>query len=251
MGVYSGIDEVAYKRLSSIAPTVVYRSGPWSADWREQTTIIGEALGKSEEAASLIEGTNEHLRDLGNAHPELRDKTFTFGTFFPGGNGIVVYLPRDPRIAALMELGMQTSKGVTGLSKSKPEETSVTVPIEDIASIDADILIMWYGPGARAAAEAQPMFNTLDAVKRGSYVALEDPVDVWSTSALSVLSIPYGFPDLCHALQRRRHVQTDNDMTINAKALSGAADHDHDHHDPYVEDYFLPRQYRSSACRHQ
>ncbi|UXS04722.1 iron-siderophore ABC transporter substrate-binding protein [Agrobacterium tumefaciens] len=194
VGVYSGIDEVAYKRLSSIAPTVVYRSGPWSADWREQTTIIGEALGKSEEAASLIEGTNEHLRDLGNAHPELRDKTFTFGTFFPGGNGIVVYLPRDPRIAALMELGMQTSKGVTGLSKSKPEETSVTVPIEDIASIDADILIMWYGPGARAAAEAQPMFNTLDAVKRGSYVALEDPVDVWSTSALSVLSIPYGFP---------------------------------------------------------
>lgn len=34
-------------------------------------------------------------------------------------------------------------------------------------------------------------------------------------------------------------MQTDNDMTINAKALSGAADHDHDHHDPYVEDYFF------------
>ncbi len=34
-------------------------------------------------------------------------------------------------------------------------------------------------------------------------------------------------------------MQTDNDMTINAKALSGASDHDHDHHDPYVEDYFF------------
>jgi iron complex transport system substrate-binding protein len=53
---------------------------------------------------------------------------------------------------------------------------------------------MWYGDGARAAAEAQPLFQRLEAVKRGSYVALDDPVSVWSTSALSVLSIPYGFP---------------------------------------------------------
>ena len=30
---------------------------------------------------------------------------------------------------------------------------------------------------------------------------------------------------------------TDNDMTANAQALSGASDHDH--HDPYIEDYFL------------
>ncbi|MBZ7924148.1 siderophore-interacting protein [Ensifer adhaerens] len=28
-------------------------------------------------------------------------------------------------------------------------------------------------------------------------------------------------------------------MPANAEALSGAADHDHDHHDPYFEDYFL------------
>jgi iron complex transport system substrate-binding protein len=68
------------------------------------------------------------------------------------------------------------------------------VSLEEISTIDADILVMWYGPGARAAAEAQPLFSTLGAVRRGSYVALENPIDVWSTSALSVLSVPYGFP---------------------------------------------------------
>lgn len=194
LGVYSGIDERAYKRLSTIAPTVVYRSGPWSADWREQTTIIGEALGKAAEAEALIEGTEEQLRTLGQTHPEPKGKSFTFGTYFPGSNGIVVYLPKDPRVAALTGLGMLPSKGVRELSKRTPEETSVSVSLEELSSIDADVLIMWYGPGARSAADAQPLFNMLGAVKRGSYVALEDPVDVWSTSALSVLSIPYGFP---------------------------------------------------------
>ncbi|UAX97592.1 iron-siderophore ABC transporter substrate-binding protein [Ensifer adhaerens] len=194
LGVYSGIDERAYKRLSAIAPTVVYRSGPWSADWHEQTTIIGETLGKAREAEALIEGTEKQLGALGQTHPELEGKSFTFGTYFPGSNGIVVYLPKDPRVAALTGLGLLPSEGVRDLSKRAPEETSVSVSLEELSSIDADVFIMWYGPGARAAAEAQPLFNMLGAVKRGSYVALEDPVDVWSTSALSVLSIPYGFP---------------------------------------------------------
>lgn len=194
VGVYSGIDDRAYARLSSIAPTVVYRSAPWSADWREQMTVIGEALGKSDDASALIAETNDMLRALGNAHPELKGKSFTFGTYFPGNNSVVVYLPRDPRVEALMELGMVPSQGISDLAKTAPKETSVSVSLENLASVDADILIMWYGEGARAAAEAQPLFHTLGSVKSGAYVALEDPVDVWSTSALSVLSIPYGFP---------------------------------------------------------
>jgi iron complex transport system substrate-binding protein len=91
-------------------------------------------------------------------------------------------------------MGLKVSSGVEALATLDPDETSTSVSLENIGSIDADILIMWYGEGARSAAEAQPLFAALDAVKRGSYVALDDPVSVWSTSALSVLSIPYGFP---------------------------------------------------------
>lgn len=194
LGIYSGIDEKTFRRLSLIAPTVVYRSAPWSADWREQTTVIGEALGKSDEAQALIRATDENLRTFGGAHPELRGKSFTFGTYFAGGSGIVVYLPKDPRVAALTELGMRPSEGVLAWSTKAPDETSVSVSLEEISSIDADVLIMWYAEGARAVAEEQTLFKTLKAVQRGSYVALDDPIDVWSTSALSVLSIPYGFP---------------------------------------------------------
>jgi len=194
LGVYSGVDDVAWKRLSSIAPTVVYRSGPWLANWREQTEITGAALGRSEEARRLIDATNAFLRELGSKHTGLKGKTFAFGTYFAGSSGVVVYLPDDPRVEALVELGLKVPTGIEALGRSAPGDFSVSVSLEEISTIDADILIMWYGPGARAAAEAQPLFKTLDTVKRGAYVALEDPIDVWSTSALSVLSIPYGFP---------------------------------------------------------
>lgn len=194
LGIYAGIDTVAYKRLSAIAPTVVYRSGPWQADWREQTEIIGEALGKPEEAKALIVETENLLEGFGKDHPELQGKTFTFGSYMPGSSGIIVYLPSDPRVQALTKMGLKVSSGVQALAASGPDETSTSVSLENVGSIDADILIMWYGEGARAAAEAQPLFAALGAVKRSSYVALDDPISVWSTSALSVLSIPYGFP---------------------------------------------------------
>lgn len=194
LGIYSGIDLLAYKRLSLIAPTVVYRSGPWEASWKEQTEIIGEALGMADDAQKLIVKTETTLSALGTDHPVLKGKTFTFGTFFPGGAGVVVYLSNDPRVSTLMELGLKPAPGIVALSQANPETSSTLVSLENLGSIDADVLIMWYGEGARAAAEAQPLFAALGAVKRGSYVALDDPVAVWSTSALSVLSIPYGFP---------------------------------------------------------
>src|SRR5690606_12018238 len=101
--------------------------------------------------------------------------------------------------------------GVAALAKANPSKISASVSLEEIGEIDADILIMWFGDGAREAFEAQPLFQTINAVKRGSYVALDDPVSVWSTSALSLLSIPYGFPQfvprLAEAARKAEHMQ--------------------------------------------
>lgn len=193
LGVYSGISELEWKRLSTIAPTVVYRSGPWAADWREVMMQTGLALGVPDQAEQLMLETDAFLQRIGEDHPVLQGKTFTFGTFFPGSNSLVVYLPNDPRVAALVGLGLKPSAGVEQLAQNNPTETSASVSLEQVGEMDADILVMWYRDGAREAAEAQPLFQTLGVVKRGGYVALDDPISVWSTSALSVLSIPYGF----------------------------------------------------------
>ncbi|MBB4095695.1 iron-siderophore ABC transporter substrate-binding protein [Ochrobactrum pecoris] len=194
LAVYSGINEMQWRRLSSIAPTVVYRSGPWEADWKEVISITGEALGKPAEAQTLVRETETFLRDLGARNTELQGKTFTFGTYLPGANDIIVYMPNDPRVAVLTLLGLEVPPAIQHLSREHPEKTSVSISLEQINQIDADIMIMWYREQARIDAESQPLFNSLTAVNKGAYVALDDPVSVWATSALSVLSIPYGFP---------------------------------------------------------
>ena len=194
LAVFSGVDDVAWKRLSAIAPTVVYRSGPWRADWKEQAEIIGLSLGKSMEARQLMLNSEKFIRSLGSANPELQGKTFAFATYFSGSANLVVYLPSDPRVEALTTLGLKVPSGIRALADANPAKISVNVSLEDIEQIDADILLMWFGDGAKDAFEHQPLFQTIRAVRAGSYVALDDPVSVWSTSALSVLSIPYGFP---------------------------------------------------------
>lgn len=209
LGVYSGLNQMSYKRLSSIAPTVAYRSGPWHADWREQTTIIGEALGKRHEAEKLVKGADDYLINLGKSYPELSGKTFTFGTYFPGSGNLVVYLPTDPRVAALRLMGLKLSSGVEALGKLYPDEFSTSVSLETIDSIDADILILWFAGDARQSLESQTLFQALSSVRRGSYVALESPVELWATSALSVLSIPYGFQSFATRLAHAARIMKD------------------------------------------
>lgn len=194
IGVYSGIDAHSFQRLSMIAPTIVYRSGPWQADWTEQAEIIGETLGRTGESRNLVQSIKSDLHEYSQKYPALTGKTFTFGTYFAGSSSIVVYLPTDPRVAILTELGLRPSAGISQLASQNPGSTSVGVSLENIQDIDADILLMWYGGNSREGLEDQPLFKTLKAVRRSSYVALTDPSEVWSTSALTVLSIPYGFP---------------------------------------------------------
>lgn len=134
LGIYSGVDDLAYKRLSSIAPTVVYRSAPWSADWKEQTEMVGQALAEATRPKHSSKRRHP-LKAMGDSWPVLRGKTFTFGTYFPGGSGLVVYLPEDPRVAALLELGLKPSAGVLSLSAAKPGQGSVTVGMEQVDSL--------------------------------------------------------------------------------------------------------------------
>lgn len=194
LAVRSGVDAVSFQRLSRIASTVVYQSGPWIAGWQEQTLVAGAALGVADKARALVEKTGDFLKGLGAQYPVLKDRSFVFGTYFKGASGIVVYLPADPRVAALNALGMKNPAFVEELGAANPGKFSASLSFEQSDRIDADLLVMWYGEGTRQAAEAQPLFHTIASVRQGGYVALDDPASVWSTSALSVLSIPYGFP---------------------------------------------------------
>ncbi len=195
LAIKTGTNEIEWQRLSSIAPTVVYASAPWKADWREQMVLTGLALGEPQKAHDLIKAAERQLSDLAAAHPDIKGKTFVFGSYFPGEGTLGVYFARDPRVRELVAMGLRLAPGVGALMETEPDANGIGVSLEELDRFDADVLIVWYGPGARADAEGQPLFKAFGPVRRGAYIALDDAVSVWATSAVSVLSIPYAFPN--------------------------------------------------------
>lgn len=196
VNVFSDMDARSYERLSTIAPTIGYASGPWRADWREQTRQIGKALGRGPEAEVLIDRTKSFLARLARQNESLTGRSFTFGTYFPGSGSMVVYLPGETRVDWLVDLGMRIAPGIDQLSRQNPGRSSLDISLEQLDAVESDVLIMWYEGDARGSMENQPLFRLFRPVAAGAYVVLEDPVSVWSASWPSVLAIPYGFPGL-------------------------------------------------------
>ncbi|WP_460272142.1 iron-siderophore ABC transporter substrate-binding protein [Celeribacter sp. ULVN23_4] len=200
LAIRSGVNDKDYARLSAIAPTVVYRSGPWIAGWRELTRMTGEALGRADEAEAQIVAVESQLAEMRAAYPDLEGKSFIFGTYFPGQSSMVIYLPSDPRVQIFEALGLTVPDWVRKLGEASPGKASVSISLEQADRFGADLLVMWYREGALAAAEAQPMFSLIPAVRAGGHIAMTSPAEVWGTSTLSVLAIPYVFPGVLDRL---------------------------------------------------
>lgn len=209
LAVQSGLNKKDYARLSRLAPTVAYREGPWRSTWQEQTRLVGLALGQPRRAETLIAETASFLENLGTSNPDILGKTFTIGIYSVSGGNISVYLPADPRVEALASIGLQISPAIRQLAVSKPNATLAGISLELVQSVDADFLLIWSGPGGTAAIRDQPLLMDLSSMKRGTFISLDDPVLLWGSSAISVLSIPYTFPriieKMTQATQQTRH----------------------------------------------
>ena len=194
--VFSGIDEIAYNRLSRIAPVVAYRGSAWRSDWRDQTLLVGTALGRKSNAEQLIGDTDTLLANLRREHPEIIGKTFALITHFPRQNGVDVYLPGDPRFSMLERLGLRAAPGLAALGRAEGGKYSVSVSLEQLDILDSDILIAWFAEGVDAAMVAQPLLRTMPAFRDGAVIALEDPAAIWSILMPTAPAISYTYPDL-------------------------------------------------------
>jgi iron complex transport system substrate-binding protein len=186
---YEGFDEATYKTLSGIAPTVAYPGAPWQTTWQDQTLLVGEALGKKADAEKLITGIQDKLKQVAAEHPEFKDKTVTVGSF---GAENYIYMPGDPRVQILNEMGFKNAPGVEALEKTNTKkEFSLTISKEKVADVDADVLIAYVDGIGTQKFLADPVYSSLKAVKSGGAYALQDQQVISGMSAVSVLSVPW------------------------------------------------------------
>jgi iron complex transport system substrate-binding protein len=186
---YEGFDEATYKTLSGIAPTVAYPGAPWQTTWQDQTLLVGEALGKKADAEKLITGIQDKVKQVATEHPEFKDKTITVGSF---GADNYVYMPGDPRVQILNEMGFKNAPGVEALEKTNTKkEFSLAISKEKVADVDADVLIAYVDGIGTQKFLADPVYSSLKAVKSGGVYALQDQQVISGMSAVSVLSVPW------------------------------------------------------------
>jgi iron complex transport system substrate-binding protein len=187
----SGLDQGVYDQLSAFAPTVAYPEGPWLTTWQEVIDLTGQALGRPDEAADLIDSVEGMLADAGAENPDLEGTTVAYA--YVGEPGTLSFYPEtDARVSFLTSLGMELAPAVAELEV--PEGSfyaSISMENADVLD-DVDVLISWYNsPEEQQAAESQPLFAQIPAVQRGSYLPMVDRQLATATTVVTPLSVPW------------------------------------------------------------
>ncbi|MFE3291222.1 iron-siderophore ABC transporter substrate-binding protein [Rhodococcus sp. NPDC059234] len=202
---YEGFDKAYYDKLSTLAPTVAYPGKAWQTSWQDQTTLVGRAVGKPAEASALIERLGDTLAQTSAAHPEFAGKTLTVVNLDTAAGEANVYLPTDPRVQVLTELGFVNAPGVEVLAADNPDGNFFkSISLENLRDIDADVVVGFVS--GTTGPTSDPALAQLAAFGRGSAVVLSDEQVVSGLSSVSVLSIPWVLdkivPQLSEAAER-------------------------------------------------
>ena len=80
----AGLDQDTYQKLTAIAPTLPQSGGEaFFEPWKDQATIIGQAVFQSDQMKSLISGVDKAFAAVADKHPEFKNKRVLLleGTF--------------------------------------------------------------------------------------------------------------------------------------------------------------------------
>jgi len=190
---YSGITEEQYDLLSEIAPVVAYPDEPWSTDWRELIEITGTALGKTEEATTLLADIDDTIAEKAAAHPEFEGKTVALtsdssGTFY-------VYSDADPRVTFATDLGFESAPSVAKLANGE-SDFFYTLSYEQLDQLTSDVIVNF----APTQEESDAFLNAgyaqvMPQVQNGAVASPVGADVVASVSPPTGLSLTWGIDD--------------------------------------------------------
>ena len=195
---YEGFDEGVYDDLTGIAPTVAYPGEPWTTPWREQTTMIGQALGMADEAEELIAETEDAVAQVAAEHPEFEGLDFAYTSM--GAEALYLYLPTDPRVQLIEELGLTVAPSVEELGADSEATFYAQLSLEQAPAIESDVLIGFADGMTADEVLSSDLYSSVPAIERDAAVVLDDQTVAAAASSVSVLAIPYVLDQLVDGL---------------------------------------------------
>ncbi|MCF6744297.1 iron-siderophore ABC transporter substrate-binding protein [Blastococcus sp. KM273128] len=196
---YSGLTEGEYELLSQIAPTVAYPEEPWATPWRETIEIVGEALGRDEQAANLLADIEEQVAAQAEAHPELAG--LTVAAVWPAPESFSVYKPADARVDFLLDLGMESAPSVAELGDGEGETFYYTLSPERLGELTSDVLVAY--SDTEAGMEeflSGPQGQLMEQVRTGAVAQVVGQQLIAAVSPPTALSLTWGLEEYVAAL---------------------------------------------------
>jgi iron complex transport system substrate-binding protein len=181
-----------YDLLSQIAPTIGQPEGvgPYQTTWQQQLEMVGQALGRDEEAADVAAEVEEQFAAAREEHPEFEGTVVAVGAYTSEGFG--AYVRGDSRVDFLEALGFTNEPEI---QDQAGENFFVPVSDEQVSLLDAPLTVVFPIFVEPSAITANPVWQTLPAVQAGHALVLEDPTLVSAFSSGSALGIQAALED--------------------------------------------------------
>ncbi|AUS80180.1 iron ABC transporter substrate-binding protein [Actinoalloteichus sp. AHMU CJ021] len=188
---WSGITQEQFDILNDIAPTVAYPDLAWSTDWDEQIDLIGQALGKGEQAEELKSDIERQWAEAAESRPEYADVTFSY-IYTNGPGSLGVFLPDEQRVAMVSGLGLTVDPVAETLPETEGTDSAL-IGLEQADLLqDSDLVFTFYSDEeTREQIESQPLYAEIPAVASGALVASDDNAFVTASSVINPLTVPW------------------------------------------------------------
>lgn len=199
LNVRSKLDDAVTANLKKIAPVVTAPKGTpdYAINWKQQTEIIGAALGKTSEAKALVDSTDAALAKAKQDNPSFEGKTFAYGAKF--GDAYGASIAGDTRFDAFAALGFVQNPPILALQSSG---FFAQVPVEKVSALDANVAVLTTIGKPFADLENDTLLRSLAVVRDGHAVMLDekDPI-VQALAAGTPKSLEFGLQGILPKLQ--------------------------------------------------
>lgn len=188
--VTSGITEEEYEILSKIAPTITQTSDyiNFGMPWQKVMEMVGDAVGKGQEAKDVVAEVEAKYEDIRVSHPEFVGKTVAPSYVWDGVYGF--YTSQDSRGRFFSDLGFVVPKELVEIAG---ESFYANLSEEQVTLLDRDLLAivnLQFIAGGRETLENDVLFSQLNVVKDGHVLFMSEQVEN-AIGFSSPLSLPY------------------------------------------------------------
>jgi len=172
--VTAGISQEEYDTLSQIAPTITQTDEyiAFGVPWQVVMQTIGDAVGQSAEAESIVADVESQFTDVIAQNPEFVGKTVAVAYAYDGTYGF--YTPQDSRGRFFTDLGFVIPDELIEITG---DSFYADISAEQVDLLDQDLIAivnLQFIEGGRETLESDPLFGQLAAVQEGRIVYLDE-----------------------------------------------------------------------------